>query len=60
MEQSLAFQAKVFRKMFLDRPLLEKRKIIVPIKRGREIDDTLAELRKKKEAPGVVLKRDSF
>lgn len=58
MQQSLDFQAKVFRKMFLDRPLLEKRKIIVPIKRTRTIDDTLALLKTNKEAPGVVLKRD--
>lgn len=58
MQQSLDFQAKVFRKMFLDRPLLEKRKIIVPIKRTRSIEDTLAVLRENKEAPGVVLKRE--
>lgn len=44
--------------MFLDRPLLEKRKIIVPIKRERLLTDTLAVLKGEKEAPGVVLGRD--
>lgn len=45
--------------MFLDRPLLEKRKIIVPIKRERLLTDTLAVLKGEKEAPGVVLGRDN-
>ena len=46
--------------MFLDRPLLEKRKIVVPIKRDRDISDTLEVLRENREAPVCLLGRDEY
>ncbi len=52
--------AKRFRKTYLDNPLLDKRKIIVPALKIRTFEDSLLKLKDNNLVAGYILARDEF
>ena len=52
MEDQIEILSKRFRKIALDNTILEKEKIILPVLRIRQIEDTLASLRKSQLCSG--------
>lgn len=58
--QMFDMYSKRFRKAALERTILQRKKIIVPAVRERELTDTLAKLRKERNCAGVLLPREEF
>jgi hypothetical protein len=51
---------KHYRRFHLDQPIIEFRKVVLPVKRMRTIDDHLEAMKAKMEVPAVINQREEF
>lgn len=51
---------KHYRKFHLEQPIIEFRKVVLPAKRMRTVDDHLEDMKKILEVPAVIRGREEF